>query len=230
MTLTGTYNFGVNTELDSVIVEAYERMGREASDLSANDVQSAIRSLSYLCAEWANKGINLWEVTLNSSALTVGQQSLALNAKNVEMFQVYRRTTSGGINTDIILSPISRADYASIPNKQQQAPPTQYYFERTITPTVYFWPTPDISTYTLYYYTMNFTQDPGNPTNTLDVPQRWFDAMAAGMAARLAVKWAPEKAGLLQGLADTAYQAAAAEDREKVPTVIKPSMLYGRWA
>ena len=78
MTLTGTYDFGVNTELDSVIVEAYERMGREASDLSANDVQSAIRSLSYLCAEWANKGVNLWEVTLNNSALTVGQQSLAL--------------------------------------------------------------------------------------------------------------------------------------------------------
>ena len=227
MALTGTYNFGVNTELDSVIVEAYERIGREASDLSANDVQSAIRSLSYLCAEWAN---NLWEVTLNSSALTVGQTSLTLNAKNVDMFQVYRRTTSGGLNNDIMLSPISRADYASIPDKQQQAPPTQYYFERTITPTVYLWPTPDIATYTLFYYTMNFTQDPGNPTNTLDVPQRWFDAMAAGMAARLAVKWVPEKAGLLQGLADVAYQTAAAEDREKVPTVIMPSLLSGRYA
>ena len=34
MTLTGTYDFGVNTELDSVIVEAYERIGREASDLA----------------------------------------------------------------------------------------------------------------------------------------------------------------------------------------------------
>jgi len=230
MALTGTYNFGVNTELDSVIVEAYERVGRDASNLSANEIQSAVRSLSYLCAEWANKGVNLWEVTLNSSALTVGQTSLTLNSKNVDMFQVYRRTTSGGLNTDIMLSPISRADYASIPDKQQQAPPTQYYFERTITPTVYLWPTPDIATYTLFYYTMNFTQDPGNPTNTLDVPQRWFDAMAAGMAARLAVKWVPEKAGLLQGLADVAYQTAAAEDREKVPTVIMPSLLSGRYA
>jgi hypothetical protein len=230
MTLTGTYDFGVNTELDSVIVEAYERIGRQASDLSANDVQSAIRSLSYLCAEWANKGVNLWEVSLNNSALTQGQQSITLNSKNVEVFQVYRRTTSGGINTDIMLSAISRADYAGIPNKQQQSSPTQYYFERTITPTMYLWPTPDSSAYTLYYYTMNFTQDPGNPTNTLDVPQRWFDAMAAGMAVRLAVKWAPEKSGLLQGMADIAYQAAAAEDREKVPTVIKPSLLAGRYA
>jgi hypothetical protein len=227
MTLTGTYDFGINTELDSVIVEAYERLGRQASELSANDVQSAIRSLNYVFADWANRGINLWEVTLNNTALTQGQQSFALNAKNVEVFQVYRRTTSGGINTDIILSPISRADYSSIPNKQQQAPPTQYYFERTITPTLYLWPTPDSAAYTLYYYSMNFTQDPGNPTNTLGVPQRWFDAMASAMAARLAVKWAPDRVAMLQPMADIAYQVASAEDTENVVTVIKPNLYFG---
>lgn len=229
MATSGTNTFGIQTEQQSVIDEAYERIGREASTLSANDVDSAIRSLSYLFASWANLGINLWKVGLQSQALTQGQMSFALNSNVVEIFNCYRRQTSGGINTDTSMTAISRADYAAIPNKQQQGPPTQFYFERTITPTAYIWQTPQDSSYTMYFYAMTMQEDPGSPTNTLDAPQRFFDAIAGGLAARLAVKWAPEKVPMLLGMADQAFAIAAAEDTENVPMRIVPDTIGRRW-
>lgn len=230
MVLSGTTTFGIQTEQQSVIDEAYERIGREASMLSTNDIDSAIRSLSYLFTQFANQGVNLWKVSLISEPLTVGLQSFALNSNNVDVLQVYKRRTNGGITTDTMLSEISRAEYAAIPNKQQQGDgPTQYYFERTITPTMYLWQTPQTTEYTLYMYCMLMQDDPGNPTNTLDAPQRWFDAIASGLAARLAVKWAPDRLEMLKMEAADAYRLAAAEDTEKVPTRIVPDVLGRRF-
>lgn len=230
MTVSGTFNFGFTTGADELITEAFERIGREASTLSANDLDSARRALQYTFSEWNNRGINLWTVSLNSSALTQGQMALTLAQQNVEIFNCYRRQTSGGVTTDTTMSAISRAEYAAIPNKQQQSQPTQFYLERTVTPTVYFWPTPQDASYTFYYYSMNSIQDVGAYTNTIDAPQRWFDAMASAMAARLAVKWAPERLVFLQGMADTAFQFAAAEDTENVNMRITPDFLGRRWA
>lgn len=230
MTLSGTTAFGIQTEQQSVIDEAYERVGREASTLSANDVESATRSLSYLFAEWANRGINLWKVEMQSQAITQGQMSFALGSNVIEIFNCYRRTTSGGVTTDTMISPISRAEYSAIPNKQQQSQPTQFYFERTITPSVFLWPTALNASYTIYMSCMLMQNDPGAPTNTLDAPQRYFDAIAAGLAARLAVKWQPDKVALLQGLADRAFDFAAAEDTENVNMRIVPDILGRRFA
>lgn len=230
MTTSGTFTFGQSTELQSVIDEAYERVGRQASDLSANDIQSAIRSMQYLFSEFANRGVNLWEVSLKSTALTQGQIVVTLSAENVDVLQVYRRQTFGGVNTDIILSPISRAEYAAIPNKQQQGVPSQYYFERTITPTLSLWLTPQDTSYTLFYYVMNMTQDPGAPTNTLFAPQRWFDAIASGTAARLAGKWAPDRKADLMADFNRAFEFAAAEDSENVPLRITPDSLGRRFS
>lgn len=229
MTTSATFTFGFNTSADELITEAYERIGREASTLSANDLDSARRALQYTFSEWSNRGINLWTVSLQSQALTQGQMSFALQQQNVEIFNCYRRQTSGGVTTDTSMSAISRAEYAVIPNKQQQSQPTQFYLERTVTPTVFIWPTPQDSSYTMYFYVMNMQQDVGAYTNTLDAPQRWFDAMASAMASRLAVKWAPDRMMALQGMADRAFDFAAAEDTENVNMRITPNVLGRRW-
>ena len=229
MTLSGTTTFGISTEQQSLIDEAYERTGRQASDLSANDVESAIRSLSYLFSEWSNRGVNLCKVSLVSQALTVGMQSFALNSNNVDVLQVYRRQTNGGVTSDFMMSEISRSEYAGIPNKQQQGTPQQYYFERTVTPTMYIWQTPQDTSWTLWMYMMLMQDDPGRPTDTLDAPQRWFDAMASGLASRLAIKWAPDRVEKLEQLADRAFMFASAEDTEKVPTRIVPDTLGRRF-
>jgi hypothetical protein len=155
---------------------------------------------------------------LASVALVAGVSEYTLQERTVNLLQVFARTTSGGINTDLMLSPISRAEYAALPNKaQQDARPTQYYFQRTITPSIFVWPVPQDATVTLYYYRMKMQEDAGAFTDSLNAPNRWMEAIASGLAAKLAVKFAPERQATLQMLAQKSYDIACAEDRERVP-------------
>lgn len=217
MSSSGTYTFGDTEQID-IITEAYERVGRLPSTLASNDIDSARRSINYMFSDWANNGPNLWAVDLQSITLTPGTLYYDLQPRTVSILQVYTRTTSGGINTDLMMSPISRAEYDALPNKAQAGDrPFQYYFERTITPRLYIWQVPQAAGVTLFYHRMKIQEDAGNFTNSMDAPNRWMEAIAAGLAAKLAVKFAPDRLSFLQGLADGSYERAAAEDREKVP-------------
>lgn len=217
MTTSGTYDF-VDSEQIDVITEAYERVGRNPATLSSQDINSATRSLNYLFADWANDGPNLWEVDLQYIDLVPGQLEYTLDVETVSLLQVYTRTVSGGQNTDLMMSPISRAEYAALPNKAQLGQrPFQYYFQRTSTPSLFIWQAPQDAGVRLYYYRMKIQQDAGSFTNSLDGPNRWMEAIASGLAAKLSVKFAPDRLTYLQQLADQAYVRAKAEDREKVP-------------
>jgi len=217
MTTSNSYTFGDTEQID-IITEAYERVGRLPSTLASNDIDSARRSINYMFSDWANNGPNLWAVDLQSIVLTPGTLYYDLQPRTVSILQVYTRTTSGGINTDLMMSPISRAEYDALPNKAQEGDrPFQYYFERTITPRLYIWQVPQAAGVTLFYHRMKIQEDAGDFTNSMDAPNRWMEAIAAGLAAKLAVKFAPDRLSFLQGLADGSYDRAAAEDREKVP-------------
>lgn len=217
MTTSGTYSFGQSEQID-IITEAYERVGRNPSSLSSQDIDSARRSINYLFSDWSNDGPNLWEIDLVALPLVAGQQSYTLDAETVYIVQAATRTTAGGINTDLVIQPISRAEYLALPNKAQSSQrPTQFYFQRTSTPSLYVWPVPQDNSVTLLYYRMKIQQDAGAFTNSLDAPNRWMEAIASGLAAKLAVKFAPDRLTYLQGLADQAYARAKAEDRERVP-------------
>jgi hypothetical protein len=217
MTTSGTYTFG-NTEQIDIITEAYERVGRNPATLSSNDIDSARRSINYMFSDWANNGPNLWAVDLQSITLTPGTLYYDLEPRTVSILQVYTRTLSGAQATDLMMSPISRAEYDAIPNKAQLGQrPFQYYFDRTITPRLYIWQAPQDVGITLFYHRMKIQEDAGEFTDSMDAPNRWMEAIAAGLAAKLSVKFAPDRLEFLQGLADGAYTRAAAEDREKVP-------------
>lgn len=217
MTTSGTYAFGTSEQID-IIDEAYERIGRNPASITSQDQLSATRSLNYLFSDWANNGPNLWEVDLVTLPLVAGQREYTLDPQTVYILQVYTRTLSGGQTQDLMIQGISRAEYAAIPQKSQTGErPTQFYFQRTITPSLFLWPVPRDNTVTLYYYRMKIQQDAGSPTDSLDIPNRWMEAIASGLAAKLAVKFAPDRLVTLQQMADAAYSRAIAEDRERVP-------------
>jgi hypothetical protein len=225
MTSSGTYLFA-DTDQTDIITEAFERIGRNPSSITSNDLESARRSLNFMFSEWANNGPNLWKVELLTLPLLVGQQSYNLDPSIIYITQAATRTTSGGVNTDLMINPISRAEYLALPNKAQTAQrPTQYYFERTNPPTLKVWPLPQSAGTTLLYYVMRTQQDAGAFLNSLDAPGRLLEAIAAGLAAKLAVKFAPDRMQILAPLAAGAYQAAIAEDRERVPVRFMPRLL-----
>jgi len=217
MTTSGTYTFGDSEQVD-ILTESFERIGRNPATISSNDMDSARRSLNYMFSDWANSGPNLWAVDLQYIDLVAGQLEYILDVETVNLLQVYTQTTSGGQNNDIMMSPISRAEYAAIPNKDQTSDrPFQYYFQRTSIPSLFIWQAPSAAGVRLYYYRMKIQEDAGAFTDSMDAPNRWMEAIASGLAAKLSVKFAPDRLQFLEGLADKAYTRACAEDRERVP-------------
>ena len=117
---------------------------------------------------------------------------------------------------DRVMTPISRTDYAAQPDKYMQAFPSTYFFLRTITPSIFLWPVADgYGPYVLNIWVVTQMQDATMPGGvTLDIPYRFDDAFAAGLAARLARKYAPAIANDLRAEAEDTFMRAAVQDTE----------------
>jgi len=124
MAVSGSTDF--NLEAAEVIQEAYERCGLQ--ETSGKDLRTAIRSMNLLMAEWANRGLNLWTVTLGTQSTTASDKDYSLDANIIDILEVSLRDSN---SLDTSLTRISRADYEMLPNKASEGKPSQFYFERT---------------------------------------------------------------------------------------------------
>lgn len=223
MATSGTTNF--NLDIADLITEAYERCGIQVQ--AGYNLRTARRSLDLLFADWANRGLNLWTIEQRTLSLTTGVNTYNLPLDTVDVLSAVVRFSNQGVNTDITIDRISRAEYLHTPVKSQQARPAQYYVERTIQPKLYLYPTPDPSTtYTFVYYAIRRIQDAGDYTNTPDVNFRFLPCLAAGLAYYLALKKAPERVTFLKQLYEEEFARAAAEDRERASVYLVPDFGY----
>lgn len=213
MATSGTYTF--DPEVSDFINEAFERCGIDPASLTARHARSARLSLNFLFSEWSNRGIHLWAVDKQTQALTASDGEYNAADGTVCILEAFVRRD--GLDTPV--SPMARDEYAEIPDKTTEGLPNRFYFARErATPTITLWPVPENSTDVLHYYRMRRLQDVGAASNTLDIPYRWFEALAAGLAAKLAVKYAADRIGPLIGVAKSQLELAKQEDRERVPT------------
>ena len=132
------------------------------------------------------------------------------------------------VGTDFELSKMSRSEYLNIPNKDTTGRPSQYYYNRQISPQITLWPTPENSTDTLVYYYVQRIQDVDALVNTTDAPFRFLPCMVAGLAYYTALKKAPERVQLLKVVYEEEFQRAADEDEDRVPLKLQPSIQYLR--
>lgn len=143
------------------------------------------------------------------------------------MLDAYYTINNGQQEIDRIMTPISRTEYANYPNKQQQGSPTVHWFDRLLAPTVTLWPTPNGQQAAFKYYRLRQTQDSvlANGQN-VEVPVYFLEALAFGLAYRLALSWAPTQAPVLKPMADEAFDIAQRQNRETSNTYVSP-MLNG---
>jgi hypothetical protein len=219
MAVSGSTDFSLDA--DEVIREAYERCGIQ--QISGKDLRTAIRSMNLLMAEWANRGLNLWTVTLGTQSTTASDKDYALNANIVDVLEVSIRDAD---DTDVTLSRISRADYEMLPSKDSEGKPSQFYFERTTTPTLYVYPTPDLSTYTIRYYYLKRLDDIDVPTDDPNVPFRFLPCLSAGMAYYIAMKKAPQMMPNLKQVYEEEFKRAMDEDRDRASFSAVPGRSY----
>jgi hypothetical protein len=224
MTTSGTYNF--NPSLGEVVLNAYARCGIRRTSLAQEHLADAAFEANLMFSDWSNKGVNLWEVDRVSVPLVQGTTTYSVDAKTVMILDAVITTGSGQSQFDRVIMPISRTEYSQTPNKNLQAPPTVFWFDRLINPTITLWPVPDQSSYyTLNYYRVTQIQDAElTDGQTIDIPYRWMDAMCAGLAARVAAIYAPDRMALLEAKAAQAYTTAATQDTENVPLYIMPGL------
>jgi hypothetical protein len=221
MATSGSTNF----ELDvaDYIEEAFERCGMESR--TGYDLKTAKRSLNLVLADWANRGLNRWTIAQTTTSISSGTASYSLGADTIDVLGVIIRTGSGTTQSDQVLTRLSRDAYLTIPNKNTQAKPSQFYIDRQITPEIKLWPTPDDS-YSIVYDRLTRMDDADTFINTMEVPFRFYPCLSAGLAYYLALKKAPERVALLKAVYEEEFKRAADEDRDRASLKLTPSRDY----
>jgi hypothetical protein len=223
MTTSGTYDF--NPGLGEITLYAYNLIGVRNTAVLQEHMGLARTATNMMLARWANQGVNLWKVDLVTTPLVTGQATYAVDSKTVVMLDAYVQNDDSGANIDRIIMPISRTEYASYPNKEQQGFPTVFWFDRLLSPTVTLWPVPNTDNGPQYlkYYRVTQIQDADLQNGqTLDIPYLWLEAFAYGLAYRLAKIWAPQIAATIKPDADEAYAIAAQQNVETAQQYISP--------
>jgi hypothetical protein len=223
MATSGTYTF--NPSLGELVLYAFNLCGVRDTALLQEHFESARMASNLMLSRWSNQGVNLWKVDLVTTALTTGTSTYSVDADTVMILDAYVTTDQSGADIDRIIMPISRTEYASYPNKEQQGFPTVFWFDRLLSPTVTIWPVPNTSTgpqYLKYYRVRRIEDSALTNGQQVDIPYLWLECFAYGLAQRLAMIWAPEKVQILKPMADEAYAIAAEQNVETAQQYISP--------
>jgi hypothetical protein len=224
---SGTYAFQLSQA--DVFLETMDRIEIRAAAITAEHSDSFRRSLNLELQSWSNRGVLLWAVVQATPlALVQGTATYSLPTNCVQMLDTYYSVPNGdGTYTDRLILPMTRTEYAEIPNKLSQGPVTRYWFQRVYEPVVTTWAVYDGSTYPAlinYFYLRQLQDANVVGAEAPDVMNRFLDALCAGVAKRMSVKWKPEKYQLLSLESQAAWNEARKEDREQGPLTIRPNL------
>lgn len=210
---TGVWNFVVETSLDDTTYSTIYT----ASDYAAVDGQ------------W------LWfDVTTPDTA----QEGEALNGISFVRLRATGGTVLnvteffvGNMASEIPMARINRDDWMNLPDKTFQGRPVQYWLDlQRDTPVIRLWPAVQLpySFYQLVMQRKRYLMDVGNYQQTLDFPQRWYEAVVAELAARLALEIQEvdmQLIPMLRGSADSAMMTAWTGEGDSSPVYFRPNIL-----
>lgn len=137
----------------------------------------------------------------------------------------------GNTPTEIPLARLNRDDYTNLPNKQfQSIRPLQFWYDRQVPqPIMRLWPVPNegAEVFQVVVWRQRYIMDVGTMTQQIEVPQRWYEAIVALLAARLAAEYVEVPADMipmLDGKAERSLYIAQMEERDDSPVNILPNI------
>ena len=143
----------------------------------------------------------------------------------------YTQIFLGNTPTEINLSRLNIDDYTTLPNKTfQSSRPLQFWFDRQVRqPVMHLWPVPSAAAITSLIVLWRHRQimDVGTLAQEIEVPQRWYDALVAGLAAKLVYEITEADMGvasILEGKAEQALYKARAEERDNSRVNMTPNI------
>ena len=240
MTTSGTTSFDL--DLDELFQEAYERIGKDGTR-TGYQLRGARRSLNLLLSEWGNRGVHLWKVKKATVPLVLGQAEYNYTADTTnypndinDVLEAYvRNNTTPSAPVDISLSKIDRSAYAGLPNKLAQGTPSQYYVQRTVSPSIFLYLTAgsnysnasNPSNFQFIFYYLARIEDAGAYTNTPNVVFRFLPALTSGLAYYLSIKYAPQRTNDLKLFYEDELQRALQEDGQRTSLFVSPKSYFG---
>ena len=220
MALSGSTNFEPN--VTEFIEEAFERCGLELR--TGYDLKMARRSINFLLAEWANRGLNQWTIEQATQTVTEGTSSYTLNSNIIDILDVVLRRTINNVQTDISMNRVSRSEYINIHNKNTKARPSQFFLDKLSTPSLKIWPAPENSTDVLVFNKLVRMDDADEATNTMDMPFRFFPCFVAGLAYYISQKRSPQLTPQLKSIYEEEFRRAADQDEDRASFRVRPSL------
>ncbi len=123
------------------------------------------------------------------------------------------------------MNPESREDYTKQTLNTAAGTPGVYWANRVNPLVVRIYGTPINPAYNFFVFNCaRYIQDCGSFQNSIDANSRFIEPAAAGLAAKLSMKYAVDRYQMLTESARMIYDAAGREDTENVPSQVQFSM------
>lgn len=206
MTTSGSYAF--DPSFAALLDEAAERAGLDPQTLTHRHISSAKMSLNLMLTEWAAKdGDVLYRVATTTNTVSAAATTFALPTGALDIVDMVVEYNDS--DEEVPMSRISRQDYLNIADKTLDGMPTKYYVDVATlnAPVVYLIPVPDQTCIFRYDYT-RLVQTITGLAETFDVQRLWLEAVAAGLAERLAAKYNMARLSFLVPKAAESYALA----------------------
>lgn len=246
--MASTYNFFPDG--DTIIKAALRRCRaydpEDATTISTVQYTNARETLNFILSHWQALGLPIWCRKVTSKALTAsdGQYSIGsggdINVNHpVAIVQAWLRdATSADYPIDTPVRIIGQQEYYRLSSKSSTGRPVMLYYDRayeaggndesTAVGQVYLHPLPDSTTATnctLYLIYQRPLLDFTASTDTLDMPQEWYEAVRLTLAYKIAPEYGMQAQDYreLKEEAKDALALALAWDTELVSIYFQPA-------
>lgn len=140
-----------------------------------------------------------------------------------------REVIFGQVQLEIIISRINFNQYTNLTNKSFNSQvQLQYWLNRKLdNPEMNVWPVPQTYWEQIVVWRTRYIKDVGKLSNTLEIPQRWIDAIIANASLRMIFEIPgadTTRYPILKAEADAATFRAQQEERDKSPIQLAPNI------
>ncbi len=229
MATSGTYIF--NPDLAELVDEAFDRCRVDPAKITGRHVLSARRSMRFMCSDWVTDDYHNYRIENRSFTVTQSQgvytAGVDFDITDTNLIDILdMNLTRQGIDTPVVM--YSRQDYLDIPEKSTEGRPDRVFVDKQRDQIVLtFWPVPENSTDIITFNGVRKFEDFDTASDNADIPYYMYEAFAAGLAARLAEKYAPpDLEEKLWIKAERAFRKGTNAQRERGSVRVVPS--HGR--
>ena len=214
--------------VDDIIAEALERIGGKFN--SAEEIDSAIRSLNYVLKDLMNRGKPLFTLELKTLDVITSVRDYSLSVGILDILGPVVRVSG----RDLPMNRISFLDYQNIATKNQTGSPIQFTTtQNQDNVTLKIWPNPDdTQTRQIVYYAVESPDDVTAMFQSPDVARRYIPCITAGLTYYMAQKMPgipADRMMFYKSEWEEQLSIAFQEDRELTSYVVRPAsnvMLY----